>query len=875
MAGIHGVVPTLGRSGATIASAGPAMFTSLVNHAALLFARSEIRVRAGSYLMLVMVVALGVGVSLGSAVLAHRTDRAYPDFVLSSHVNPLVVNPSLQTEAMEEAIRSFDGVRSVHSSDLLFASAQVTQPIRVSDIPEYDEEAMMQVLGSPDGRFLDVDRPAVTEGRLPTGDSELFVSEEFRDEFSNIVGRPVGVGDVVDMGFFQAGVLELEPGPDDIIEPLGVEHLRVVGFGHLADEVLPDDVYARQRVIVSADVARRYECSIALRADMALEEALQEYFGQLCATSYRYYSLDLADGVSLAGVREQFQAASDRLTPELPATLSQGVGYFYISQDRVDIDHAVRQAIRPVITALVAFGTVAGIATLVIFALALARIVGRGASEQRTQLTLGASRGTRLVAVGGVPFISVLVGLGMAVIIAGSLSLIGPLGSVRSVQPNVGWSLPTRIVVPGIVLSTVVFGVTVIVAALTAARRAERRQGTKSATRHFRLAGIGGPLSLVLGVRAAIGDRRSGASTAVLLGCVVTVTVVVASVMFGSNLSQVVNTPAEFGWPWQVGVVTGSGYGSADTDAVAVSLDHLEDVQDYRFYSFDPAARVDGLPVPVVFGDSGGEGTSFTVVSGRPAEQPGEIVLGTRTANELGVELGETVQLSSPLFAQPSATVVGTALLPSIGSFVADRSGLGRGAFLPVDRTPEDNPSFVAIRLLDGADIDRFLADIGPEVRGWDLTGQAPAVLRTVRPPEIINIGEMRGAPLLLAAILASSLAFGLAMAISVSVRERRRDLAILRALGMGTRALNATVHLQALASIAVGLLIGMPVGIAAGRFAWRQFADEVGLVPNAHAPAGWLLLVAAGGVAVALGAAYRPARLAERLSPATSLRTQ
>ncbi|MEO6571847.1 MAG: FtsX-like permease family protein [Ilumatobacteraceae bacterium] len=850
------------------------MSTSLVNPAALLSARCEIRGRASSYVMLVVVVALGVGVSLGSAVLAHRTSRAYPDFVHSSHVNPLVVNPSLQSEAIDAAIRSFDGVRSVHSSDLLFASAQATRPFRVSEIAEDDEEAMMQVLGSPDGRFLDIDRPAVTQGRLPTGESELFVSEDFRDQFSHIVGRPIVVGDVVDMGFFPAGSLDMDPAPDDIITPLGVEHLRVVGYGHLADEVLPDGVYPRQRLIVSADVARRYRCSIAFRADMTLEEARQEYFGAPCATSYRYYSLDLKDGVSLSDVREQFQAASEQLTPELPAAIRQEFEYFYISQDRVDIDHAVRQAIRPLITALVAFAMVASIATLVLFALVLTRLE-REHSDQRILLALGASRGTRAAAAGSVPLISVLVGLGLAVVMAGGLSLIGPLGSVRSVQPDVGWSLPASIVVPGVILSVVFFGGTVMLATVAGVRRAERRPGSDSAHRRLRLGAMVGPLALVLGVRAAMGDRRSGAGAAVLLGCVVTLAVVVASAIFGSNLSHVLNRPAEFGWPWQVGVVTGSGYGDTDVDAVAHTLDERDDVQDYRLYSFDPSTRVNGVPVPVVFGDSGRDGTAFIVVSGRPAQQPGEIVLGTRTADELGVGLGDAVQLSSPRFDELSAIVVGTALLPSIGAFVADRSGLGRGAFVPVERTPGDTPSFVAIRLRAGVDIERFLGDIGPDVRRWDLTGQAPIVLRTVRPPEIVNIREMRGAPLLLSAILALSLAIGMAVAISVSVRERRRDLAVLRALGLGDRALKATVHWQALTTIAVGLLVGIPVGIAGGNFAWRQFAEEVGLVPNAHVPNGWLLVVAAGGVVVALGAAYLPARSAARLSPATSLRTQ
>jgi hypothetical protein len=833
--------------------------------------------------MLALVVALGLGVALGSILLADRTDRAYPEFLRSNRVSPLVVNPSLQSTSMDAAIRDFDGVRSVHSSDLLFASVRATHPFRVSELGQFDEESMVQVLGSADGRFIDVDRPAVTDGRLPTRDDELFVSEEFREGFSHLVGRPIGIGDVVDVGFFQALALGEELSPDDVIEPLGVEHLRVVGYGHLPDEVFPDGVYPRQRLIVSADIAARYRCDFDFRVGMNDEEALEEMSGPPCSSQYRYYSLDLAAGTSLGDVRDQFQAAATRLTPALPRLIRENFGYFYISQDRAQLDDAVRQAAWPVVTALRAFGLVSGAATLVIFALALGRTVDRGDAVQRTLRALGAQRRTRFACAGAGCALPALVGLVLAVVVAAAVSRVGPLGSVRSVQPRVAWSLPGRVIVPWVGTSAVMLSVIAALVAGVAVTRADRRQSTRSPARsQLNPTTRRGPLAIVLGVRAAFGDRSAGASSAVLVGCVATVAIVIASVMFGSNLTHVVDTPAEYGWPWQAAVVTGSGYGDADPDAIEASLAGRPDVEDYRLYGFDPATRVDGLPVPVVFGDSGSRGTTFTVVSGRPAERPGEIVVGTGTADELGVEIGDTVSLASVRFDQTEATVVGTAVLPSIGSFVADRTGLGRGAFVPVDRDPRDGDpstsagwaSFVAIRLGEGSDVDRFLHELDHEARGWDLTGQAPVVLRTVRPPEIVNIAEMRAAPLVLASILASALALGLTVTISVSVRSRRRDLAILKCLGLGHRALIATVWWQALTIVAVGLVIGVPVGIVIGRFAWRSFAAALGLVPSAVMPVAWLLIVAASGLVVGLIAASPSARSAARLSPAEVLRT-
>lgn len=66
-----------------------------------------------------------------------------------------------------------------------------------------------------------------------------------------------------------------------------------------------------------------------------------------------------------------------------------------------------------------------------------------------------------------------------------------------------------------------------------------------------------------------------------------------------------------------------------------------------------------------------------------------------------------------------------------------------------------------------------------------------------------------------------------------------------------------------------------MPLGIAAGRWAWRGFAASLGVVPVAVVP---VLLPAAGGAAlIAAGnlLALTPATIAASTPPATTLRTE
>src|SRR5262245_43058170 len=87
-----------------------------------------LRAGGGSLAGLAVVVALGGGASIGAAVAAHRTDHAYGDYVRDSEVTELVVNPSVASPEMDEAIRAFDDVADVHVDTLLLGSFLFTGP---------------------------------------------------------------------------------------------------------------------------------------------------------------------------------------------------------------------------------------------------------------------------------------------------------------------------------------------------------------------------------------------------------------------------------------------------------------------------------------------------------------------------------------------------------------------------------------------------------------------------------------------------------------------------------------------------------------------------------------------------------------------------
>ena len=58
-------------------------------------------------------------------------------------------------------------------------------------------------------------------------------------------------------------------------------------------------------------------------------------------------------------------------------------------------------------------------------------------------------------------------------------------------------------------------------------------------------------------------------------------------------------------------------------------------------------------------------------------------------------------------------------------------------------------------------------------------------------------------------------------MTLIASVRRRRRDLALLKTLGFTERQLAATVAWHATTAVAIGVVFGVPLGVAVGRWLW------------------------------------------------------
>ncbi|GIH59812.1 FtsX-like permease family protein [Microbispora siamensis] len=221
--------------------------------------------------------------------------------------------------------------------------------------------------------------------------------------------------------------------------------------------------------------------------------------------------------------------------------------------------------------------------------------------------------------------------------------------------------------------------------------------------------------------------------------------------------------------------------------------------------------------------------TPFALTAGRQPQTPDEVVLESRLAEEAGVSVGGTVTLA----------VGTTSSVYRVAGLVTPRGGplTRQGAlFLTEDRARSltgqpDRVDTVGVLAAPGADPDELAADIEKAVRGvvtytGDERGDA----------EMLDVGATR------AFVIELALSFGATMVmvvvivvagtLALSVQQRRRELALLRAIGATPKQVLAMIGAEATLVSAAGAVAGAVPGIALGFLFHRVFA-AVGVLPE------------------------------------------
>jgi ABC-type antimicrobial peptide transport system permease subunit len=150
--------------------------------------------------------------------------------------------------------------------------------------------------------------------------------------------------------------------------------------------------------------------------------------------------------------------------------------------------------------------------------------------------------------------------------------------------------------------------------------------------------------------------------------------------------------------------------------------------------------------------------------------------------------------------------------------------------------------------------------------------GNQASVLAVQRPAQIVNYRSMGFTPLLLAVALAAGATIALGLTLVASVRRRRHELAILKAIGFTPRQLQLSVLFQGTLVALVGILVGVPLGAALGRWLWTLFADQIGAVPAPVVPVASVVVASLVALVLAIGLSAIPGRIAARTPAVTAL---
>ena len=538
-----------------------------------------------------------------------------------------------------------------------------------------------------------------------------------------------------------------------------------------------------------------------------------------------------------------FRAAVDRIA---------GPGDFMFTPagaDRAKLQRSIQLQTRT-LRFVAGFGA---LAALILLAQALARQAADASRDYPTLRAFGMTRG-QLFAIGlARAAVVAAAAAALAAAVAIALSPLTPIGHARDLEPQPGIAVDALVVAAG---ATAVFAAVLAAGALAAARTA--RGVGASRARTAPLARTALPPAMLAGIRLAGGALRP-----TLAGAIVAVAVAAVALTFAASLERLLTTPRLYGQNWDYE----APFDPSDIPALRAGkgIPGLPPGQWLSAAAVGTSSRLEvgGTLIGVDAYDDIQGRVPPTVVEGRAPTAADEILLARKTLDALDLAIGEPVEVRRGGRAA-SMRVVGVGVLPE-GEWMK----FGEGAALTFEGFKRVVPDAILFRVhLRVAPGEQRAVGLGRLERQYDWPGPS-------RPSTIGDFGGIESLPALVAALLAATAAGALAHALVTSVRRRRRDLAILKTLGFVRGQVLAAVAWQATAIALIALLVGLPLGVAAGRFAWNVFAEELGVLPEAVVP-GWpILLLVPATLLVANLVAAIPGRMAARTRPALALRAE
>jgi putative ABC transport system permease protein len=241
----------------------------------------------------------------------------------------------------------------------------------------------------------------------------------------------------------------------------------------------------------------------------------------------------------------------------------------------------------------------------------------------------------------------------------------------------------------------------------------------------------------------------------------------------------------------------------------------------------------------------------------------GQAILSTGFAADHGLEPGDRFRLLSQTRHKPSFEVAGEfdSKLDVLGSVLITQAAMAREFGQTQDTidfvqvAPDANAAEVQAILTKGVEVAFPVAEV--------LNQQELKESREEQVDQLVNLVYA----LLLLAIVISI--FGIANTLALSIHERRRELGMLRAIGMSRRQVRTMVRYEAVITALIGAILGMALGLVFAALIAQPLKDEGFTLSY---PVGSLIGLLVFAALIGVLAAIAPARRASRLDVLDSL---
>ena len=821
--------------------------------------RADVRLRWRAMACLALLLGIIGGVVLTAAAGARRTDTAYPRLLRWANATQLEVLPE------GTGLIGYYAALARQPDTGKRIAAMTIQGLYQATLPT-DYTATVNAISSPDGTLgVTVDRVKILRGRMydPAAPGQAMVDS-----------RLASLEHLTPGSTLRLAVVPNGPGGTPDYSKVTRIAFLVTAIVVFDDQIVPTGTNPSQPTALLSSPFDATPLAASVRYG---DEAL----------------VRLRPGTDLTA----FQTAAETLATHYPAT--SGKIIFINLSDQIS---ATERAIRPQAVALAVFAGLTGLIALAVIGQLMSRQLTLDSAEFPILRALGMRRaslvGLSLARLAVVTVTGAVVAVGIAI----AASPLMPIGPARLAEPQPGIEVNLAILGAGFAAIALLPLAAVVPPAWRAADRVRGPLGVtepaEGRARPSRLAAAltrTGSLTGGIGARMAFEPGRGRTAVPVrsaLAGSVTAVAALAAAAVFGASLIGLVSTPHRYGqnWDQEMDLVFGGVPGAFGAQLIATDPSIIA-------YAAGNCGQltIDGQIVPAIGIDQVHGGGYLTLLAGRAPAAPDEVALGEQTLRAVHAHLGQTigVTVNQVINGGPGVPhamrVVGVAVLPAFSRGGFSPTGLGTGAITTASvlsaestslattlcRTSATCYNFFLLRYKPGTDLSAAAARLTAVLQAHQCPIGSCIVGADQRPGEIKGYTSIRDTPLVLAAILVVLAVGTLAHVLLTGVRRRRRDLAVLKTLGFGRSQVLRVVAWEATAFAAVALIIGLPLGVVAGRLAWAVFANAAGVSTQPAIPVPLILLAIPVALALANLIAAWPGWTAARLRPALVLRTE